>query len=160
MRGFAFRLEPLLSLRRHREQMLQVQLAESQRVMEAETVRLEAIRREIEDQARQSTRHHEKGPLDMEKLNLESSYLAVLERRLESQEALVDKLSRRVAEEREAVLQASREKKALERLRETLLLAFAREEARKELKDAEEVATTQHVRRQREQEGFAEQYGR
>lgn len=159
MRGFHFRLEPLLSLRRHREQTLQVQLAETQRLLEGELERRDAIRGEIVEETGRLAGYHEKGPLDMEKLNLECSYLAVLERQLENQEAVVDKLTRRVTEERAAVLQASREKKVLEKLRESLLLAFAREEARKEMKGAEEAATTQHVRRRQEQEGVLDQYG-
>jgi len=159
MRGFAFRLEPLLSLRRHREQTLQLQLAQSQRMLEEQNGRLEAIRAEMRNRAGHLAKHHEKGPLDMERLNLEWSYLAVLERRLEEQVVVVDQLARRVAEEREAVLEASKEKKALEKLREALLVAFAREEARREMKDAEEVATTRHVRRSQGQEGGDEQSG-
>ncbi len=148
-------MEPLLALRRHREQTLQVQLAESQRALEEATDRVEAIQAEMSSQAERLAKYQGKGHLDMDRLNLESSYLAVLERKLDDEVALVDRLAQRTAEDREAVLHASREKKALERLRETLLLSFAKEEVRKELKDAEEVATTRHVRRQQEEQGVS-----
>jgi len=155
MRGFTFRLEPLLSLRRHREQTLQLKLAESQRALERERSELQRLREEI--RARSASLHQQqgRGPLDMGRVSMESAYLILLEGRVAEQEVLVEKLARQVDGDREAVLEAAKEKKALERLREVQLVAFARAEARKEMKAAEEVATTRHVRRSREQEEVA-----
>ncbi len=148
MKGFQFRLEPVLNLRRHREETLQIQLAESQRTLDREIRRLRDLEAEMSDHTQRLARAQALGPLDIDRLQRESLYLALLERRLEEQRSTVEKQSRRVDEDREAVLQASRERKALEKLREALLLSFAREEARKEQKTAEDLATARHVRRQ------------
>ncbi len=151
MRGFHFRLDPLLALRRHKEQTFQLQLAESQRALEEAADRAVALESEIKELSARLAEFQGKGTLDLDRLDLESSYLAILERRLEEQLSLADQLTQRVAQDRESVLQASREKKSLEKLRESLMLAFAREESQKELKGAEEIATSRYVRRHRDQ---------
>ncbi|MHB0870616.1 MAG: flagellar export protein FliJ [Chloroflexota bacterium] len=152
MKGFHFRLDPVLTLRRHKEESLQVQLARSQRALEAEVGRLEALRWELKSQAVRLASQQTRGPLDMDQLNRGSAYLAGLESRIEGQSEAVESHRRQVEQDREAVLQASREKKAMEKLREALLIAFAREEVRKEQKGAEEMATTRYVRRQQGRE--------
>lgn len=146
MKGFRFRLEPVLTLRRHKEESLQVKLAESRRALETEAACLEALQGEMSLQKDRLASDLARGPLDTDRLHRESVYLGLLERRIQDQAGRVKKLADQVAEDREAVLQASREKKALQRLRETMLLSFAREEARKEQKVAEEMATTRHSR--------------
>lgn len=155
MRGFTFRLEPLLSLRRHREQTLQVKLAESQMALDRERSRLQRLREEIRARSASLSRQQGKGSLDMVRVSMESEYLVFLEGLVAQQATLVERLARQVDADREAVLEAAKEKKALERLREVQLVAFARAEARKEMKAAEEVATTRHVRRSRELEEVA-----
>lgn len=152
MKGFRFRLDPVLTLRRHKEETLQVQLARSQRALEAEVGRLEALKWELKSQAERLASQQTRGPLDMDRLNRGSAYLADLASRIEGQAEAVERCRRVVEQDREAVLQASREKKAMEKLREALLIAFAREEARKEQKGAEEMATTRYVRRQQGRE--------
>ncbi len=152
MKGFRFRLEPVLTLRRHREETLQVQLAESQRAMDAEVARREAIKFELGRHVERMARQQARGPLDVDGLNRDSAYQVALEQRLARQAEVIARLARQVAEDREAVLKASRDKKAMEKLREALLVAFAREEARKEQKAAEETATSRHVRRQQGRE--------
>lgn len=152
MKGFHFRLEPVLTLRRHKLESLQVRLAESQRALDDAVARLEALRQELRMQTERLSRQQGRGPLDVAQLDRDSAYLSGLERRIRSQTQVVEERRRRVEEDMEAVLQASREKKAMEKLREALLMAYAREESRKELKTAEEVATVRHVRRQQSRE--------
>ncbi len=149
MKGFHFRLDPILTLRRHREETLQIKLAESQRALEHEMSVLQSIRDEIDRQIERSARRQTRGPLDLGMLQQESAYQVALERRQEEHLLRVEECRAKVAEDRTAVLVASREKKALETLRGARLLSFVREEAHKEQKGTEDVATTRYVRQQR-----------
>jgi len=148
MRGFTFSLESVLSLRRHREESLQWQLAETERALEAETARLRELDLEIRSYSRRIAGYQAMGPLDVNGLLLESGYLSELERQRAEQARVVERLAQRVAEAREALVRAARDKRAIETVREVLLLAFMRETARAEQKSADEMATVRHVWRQ------------
>ena len=148
MRGFRFRMETILALRKQREELLQRQLADSQRALAAEEQRLQLIDEALKSQTKSFAELQMPGPLDMGRIRLESVRLAALESELSAQAGRVEREQKRVAEDREALLQASREKKALEKLRETLMLSFLHETARKEQKSLEEAATVRHVLRQ------------
>jgi len=148
VRGFHFRLEPVLTLRRHKEDALQCQLAESQRDLKLEVTRREMQEEEKRSQTERLAGYQLPGALDMDRLCIETNYQTVLEHRIEEKESLIRHMGVRLEEHRQAVLAASRDRKILERLKETLMVSFAREQARKEQKVAEEVATTRHVFRQ------------
>ncbi len=147
MRGFNFRLDSVLKLRRHREESLQRRLADLQRTLDQETARLKSIEDERRIQVERLATQQETGPLDVHSLWLSSSYLMELELRLQHQARLVDALNKDVADAREAVIRASQDKKALETMREGLLQTYEKEATRKEQKVADEVATTRHLLR-------------
>lgn len=148
MKGFRFRLEPVLTLRRHKEDALQVKLAESRRALELEKARRELLEAERLSQLERLATYQAPGPLDLDRLCREVDYRTVIEHRIVEKDEVIEGLAVRVEEDRQAVLAASRDRKALEKLRETMMLSFARELARKEQKAAEEAATIRHVFRQ------------
>ncbi len=148
MKGFRFRLESVLTLRRHVEESLQRSLADSQRVLEIEAAHLDEIERKFRNQIERLSRQDPRGVLDVNWSWLESVYRAALEAQLAEQSDVVGRLAQRVAEEREAVVRASRDKKALERTRQNLLLSFEREIAQKEQKVADEMASNRHTMKQ------------
>lgn len=151
MKGFRFRLQPVLALRRHKEETLRCKLADSERVLGAEIESLRRIDLEIKAQLDSLAERRGPGPLDLDSLSLGSEYLTALERRLDDQAERVGQLSKQVEDYRVAVLQASREKKSLEKLRRIRLEDFTRETNRSEQKVAEEMATTRHLLRQKRQ---------
>mgnify|MGYP005853734915 FL=1 len=144
-------MQPVLALRRHKEETLRRKLADSERVLGAEMENLRRIDLEIKAQLDGIAERRGPGPLDLDGLSLGSEYLTTLERRLDDQAERVGRLSKEVEENRVAVLQASREKKSLERLRRIRLEDFTRETNRSEQKVAEETASTRHLLRQRQQ---------
>ena len=148
MKGFHFRLEAVLAVRKHREEALQCELAEAQRVLDAEIVELGSIAAEIRERARTSIRGRQLGPVDVSVLAVEDSYQDLLRRRLVGQTARVEQQKQRVSEARDMLLQASRDKKALETYRENALVSFAKEMSRKEQRGAEETAGVLHLLRQ------------
>ncbi|MGI5836051.1 MAG: flagellar export protein FliJ [Chloroflexota bacterium] len=148
MKGFRFRLEPVLSVRHHREEMLQRKLAESQRLLDAERSKYESIKRSIQEGVARYCSGVQPGKLNIGEICLESEYLRYLERELIAQQQQVEIQERRVAKDLNALLQASRDRKALERLKENQQLAYYRELTHKEQNRAEEAAITRHLLRQ------------
>lgn len=148
MKGFRFRLEAVLAVRKHREETLQCELAEAQRVLEAEMAALESITAEMRERALNSVRGRQLGPVDVSVLAVEDSYQELLRKRLVAQTARVEQQKQRVSDAREMLLQASRDKKALETYRENELASFAKEMSRKEQRGAEETAGVLHLLRQ------------
>lgn len=145
MKGFRFRLESVLTIRRHKEDALQCQLADSRRALELEKARRDLLEAERLSQVERLAGYQTPGSLDLDRLCREVDYQTVLEHRIVEKERLVEDLGVQVEADRQAVLAASRDRKALEKLRETLLLSFAREQSRKEQKASEEAATIRYV---------------
>ncbi len=148
MKGFHFRLEAVLAVRRHREETVQCELADAQRVLDAEIAGLENISAEMRERVRTSVRGRYLGPVDVSVLAIEDSYQNRLRKRLVAQTARVEQQKQRVSEAREMLLQASRDKKALETYRENALVSFTKETSRKEQRGAEETAGVLHLLRQ------------
>ncbi len=148
MKGFRFRLEPVLAIRRHREEVIQRQLAESQRALEADRQALASTSTALERRVGEFNRRLQPGTLDMELVGLESKYLPFLKTELEDRTYRVQQQQERVAAEIEDLLQASRDKKALEKLEEKLRAGFLSEASRKDQNAAEEMASIRHLLRQ------------
>lgn len=128
--------------------MLQRQLAESQRLLAAERIRYESIENFLRIGIERFGGTVKPGKLDMGTISLESHYIERMEAELEAQEQRVEDQERRVAEDLEALLQASRDRKILEKLKENMESAFHRELANKDQKRAEELALSRHLLRQ------------
>ena len=145
MKGFHFRLESVLSLRRHKEEMRQTRLAQSLRSLEAEKNRLESIENNLKMGLARLAANVQPGELDIGAIGLESSYLQHMEAELREQRKRVEAWERQVAEDIDALLKASRDRKALEKLKESWKTAFLREATRKEQNGAEEIAMTRYL---------------
>lgn len=128
--------------------MLQRQLAESQRLLDVERSRYESIETSLRNGLVRFDRKVQPGELDMGTVCLESQYLKQTEIQLEKQKQRVEAQDRRVAEDLNALLQASMDRKALEKLKENMQLTFHRELAQKEQNRSEEAAITRHLLRQ------------
>ena len=149
MKGFRFRLEPVLSLREQREESLQSRLAESTRALERDVARLQQIDREIQRQMVHLAETYGGGALDLDEISRDNSYLHSLEQQRAHQKAVIAERTGQVEADRAAVLQASKEKKTLEKLRENMLGAFSQQVDRRENGATEEIASVRHLLRRR-----------
>jgi flagellar export protein FliJ len=149
MKGFKFRLQPVLAIRGNRLESLQRQLATSTRSLEAEKSVVQQLENEKDSQHRGFGRIGAPGPLDLGVLEVADSYLVSLDRQIVARSKVVEEKSLVVEEEREAVLGASRDKKAMEKLRADALVAFVQEIGRKEQSSAEELASARYLLRMR-----------
>ncbi len=150
MKGFQFRLESILALRKHREEAMQRELAGAQRALDRELAEMVKIETEIRSRMSARGRNHEPGPIDPGILSLEGSYIELLKRRLAAQRVRVEQQACLVSETRAGLLAASRDKKALETYRDKVMVSFTKEVARKEQATAEETAGVLHLLRRQE----------
>lgn len=146
MARFAFRFARLLWLKETREKERQRELAAALREAEAAQAALEDVERRLLERQRKA-RHALEGPVDPWRLLLASEDLARLrEQRLAAEERLSES-RRQVKERRQELLEAAKERKILEALRERDYEAFRSEEARREQRYMDELAQQTGERR-------------
>lgn len=138
MRRFEFSLQKVLDYRQRREEQALRAFAEAQAQLAQERAVLESLLHEREACLRRSQRRHR---LMMSMLTVEQTYLSALEERIVVQRERVTQAERLLEERRQALLEAQRERKALERLREKQYEQWRQEMLRVEQKALDELAT-------------------
>ncbi|GIV15901.1 MAG: flagellar export protein FliJ [Armatimonadota bacterium] len=143
MRRFVFSLQKVLDYRQQREEQAVRAFAEAQAQLLHEQAVLHRLLSEREGCLRRS---HRRQRLAVELLDVEQAYLSALEERIEAQRGRVVEAVRVLEEKRQALTQAQRERKALERLREKHYEQWRQEMLRIEQKALDELATARSVR--------------
>lgn len=149
---FKFRLEPLLSIKEHREKQCQKDHAVAASAVDRQKGQIAGIDRdrlETMDYQRQRS----VGPLSIAASLASSRFLVKLKRdRMEGTEFL-KALEKKAEEKRRILVQAARERKIFERLKEKQSLRFREEAEKAEQKELDEVAVTAFVRRGQKKRG-------
>jgi len=140
MSVFKFRLAPLLKLRAATRGERRAALAEAYRVDEVLRQRLAAVAGELQALGAERRRLAAPGAVNVDRL-VESQRYEIVARAQEAQlvrqrEGVAAEIQRR----RQALVEADREVRVLEKLRDRQAEAFRREEERKEAKRLDEVA--------------------
>lgn len=136
---FHFRFETLLNARRHAEECLQKELSEAQRTLADEQSVLKEkkkTRRQCLQEQRRKQRQGFRGP-DM---LLFQGYLQRLERDIDAQQRRVASAERKTGQKRQALIEAVKKRKILERLKEKDQESHRRALAEAERKFIDEVA--------------------
>ncbi|MCS6948885.1 MAG: flagellar export protein FliJ [Armatimonadota bacterium] len=139
MRRFEFSLQQVLEYRQRREEQMLRAFAEAQAQLAHERSVLDRLLTEREACLYRSQRQNR---LTIEILTVEQNYLSALEERIEVQRERVAQAERTLEERRQALIEAQRERKALERLREKQYEQWRQEMLRAEQKALDELATT------------------
>ncbi len=142
MRRFEFSLQKVLDYRQRREEQAIRAFAEAQAQLMHEQAVLHKLLIEREECLRRS---HRRQHLAVDLLDVEQTYLSALEERIELQRERVAEAERVVEEKREALIEAQRERKALERLREKHYEQWRQEMLRAEQKVLDDLATVRAV---------------
>lgn len=142
-----FTLQPALSYKTRLEEMRQMELAEIEIAFQQECHVLEALSQIEQAGYRELEQQHLTGQLNMDAIALYLFDLQTLQRRIEQQLTLLEDLSRRIGEKRGELIEASKEKKALEKLKGKYQKEIAQARAMTENKTMEDMATSQFHRR-------------
>ncbi|MCL5256736.1 MAG: flagellar export protein FliJ [Chloroflexi bacterium] len=115
----AFRLQPVLDYREHVEETLRVALAELERLLQKETKTLGILRDRHVVSMEGMLGHQESAQLDVPRIGLDLLYIQSLEERIKVQEQLIASIQDAVDRQREQLIEAAKEKKQLEKLKES-----------------------------------------
>jgi flagellar FliJ protein len=142
-----FRLEPVLSFRRDREEALQLELAALMAEQQAELSRLELLCR-ASTQAMDDLFGLQVRPrADVPAIEQGLLYLEALNGAIASQREVVDGVSVRVEAKRQEVVAAMQDRKAIEKLKERHEQAYAAWARRVEESALDDMATIRYHRR-------------
>ena len=147
MRRFRFALQGLEKMRQARVDEARLTLARSQGAQRAEEELIMNLGQEIENTAAEATRDD---ILDMTELLEEQRYTGELRRRRADALERLEGWIAVVEGDRQRLIKASQEHKALERLRERRYLEFVQDVLREEGQITDEVASTGDWRRRKE----------
>lgn len=143
MAKFKFRLETLLRLRGTARDERRSQLAQAYRaeeILQQQRLRLES---DLNELSKESCKAAEPGPLDVDRLLETRRYELVLRSQQQFLEGQRKTLEAEIERRRQALVEADREVRVLERLRERQLDRHRRDENRQEIKHLDEVAVRQ-----------------
>ena len=115
MKKFVFRLEPLLRLRRHREELEEIRLGDLMHERKQYKDEEEELQNRLGQTRRQMT---EQTVTTSEELNLYQRYAASLERRLLDLGLKLRKLDAHIELQRSVLVKARRHRKVVDRLKE------------------------------------------
>ena len=149
MKKFQFRLQAALTLRQRREEQLAVELAQARNRLLREKGQMERLASDREDLLRQSLAGRT-GRVDAEELCFRERLFTVMEEQIAEQRHLVIAVEREVESKLQERVEAKKETRALEQLREQSLRAHRLEAQREEQTFLDELASILSARKQRE----------
>ncbi len=154
MRKFRFSLQRLLDYRQKTEEKLLSELA----TLQAELEQAEARLRTVVAQKDAFAKRFEEilSDADADTARIAASYLSGLREQVDIQKAAVRQTKNRVLDKTEQVVEAAKERKALEKLRERRFLEHSRELDRQHQLFLDDLATLSHARASAEPDSSSE----
>jgi flagellar FliJ protein len=143
---FRFRLETILTQRRHVEESFQKELAEARQELAA----VQADLRESKGRRQQCLRDMRRKQRDhfrADDMLLYYPYLERLKQEIERHMKAAAAAERKVTQKRQALLEAVKRRKIIDKLKEKQLQAYLKTEAGREQRFADEAAAQKHARR-------------
>ena len=147
MKRFRFRMQGLEKVREAQLDRARLVLARSEAMRRAEEERIMKLEQGVRDTTATATRE---GVLDMTEVLAEQQYIAALRLQREGALERLESWIATVEQDRQRLLQASKEHKALERLRERRYLEFVQEVLREESQVSDESAAVSDWRQRKE----------
>jgi flagellar FliJ protein len=147
MSRFVFRLEPLLKLRESRRDECRASLAEGLRVDEVLRNQFGNLERELEALKEFCRRTASTGSVDIDRLVEAQRYELVTRAQQHNIAQQRETVTAEIARRRQALVEADREVRVLEKLRERQTDQHRREEEGREARRLDEVATQQTYRK-------------
>jgi len=141
-----FRLQVLLDQKRRLEDEAMRALGAHEADLRRATETMEILREAEETQIRHLDDLARAARFDAEISADATAYLERIERSIAAHHDVIAEAEARVAESRDALMEVLKEKRALERLREQHFETEAREEGRREAREADDITTARYTR--------------
>lgn len=148
MKGYQFRLQKVLDTCRIKEELIEVKLAELERLAESQRERLKSIEREEEAllSERQALREKQ-GSVAVEEEMFYENCLEALRLRIERMKMYLRQIEEQIRQTREELVAAAMERKVMEKLRDRDYENFRVEVERNNQKALDEIAVQRFTRR-------------
>lgn len=140
MRAFRFRLEKVLELRRQIEEDKKRQLSLLLFELRQLEARLSRLRSELEQQKKKLSHDLEESQVCIPRIEVFAAYLKRVMETIESVKDQMVQLHKKIERRRGELIEATKERKALESVRAKRLAEYLREEARGQVRFLDEVA--------------------
>lgn len=147
MKGYEFRLQKVLDTCRLKEELIEVKLAELERLAESQRERLKSI--EKEEEVLLSERRHlreKKGSVALEEEMFYENCLEALRLRIERMKMYLRQIEEQIRQTREELVAAAMERRVMEKLRERDYEHFRVEVERNNQKALDEIAVQRFTR--------------
>ncbi len=145
MAAFSFRLQKVLNYKQQVEDQKKQELFHLLKIFYEEEKVLHRLN-ELLLQTLSEFETKQEGDLDIQELLFYSAYIARVNREIEAQREKLVKLAHKIEKKRGEVIEASKERKILEQLREKKYKEFQRTEGRREQKFLDEIGNNAYVR--------------
>lgn len=143
---FRFRLQSLLQHRKHLEDDCQKDLARARTDLQKEEQALNRFQARKTDQQRKM-QDKQKGRHTVTEIRHFQNFLLALEQDIERQQQRVIEYQARFDEKRSNLMEAMKQRKILERLKENERHRYHRDQQKKERSQMDEVASGRHIRK-------------
>ena len=153
MPRFVFKLQPVLKHRQRLERDAQVELAARQAVVQQHEQELRLLQQSLQEANRDVRQHHLAGRLDMGFLMSHRRFVLGMHRKAMEVVQKMALAQRRVEEARGLLLEAARQRKIMEKLRERHLERWRAALAMREMNELDEIGTQLAVAEQRIEDG-------
>ena len=147
MKRFRFRFQRLLEIKEKMEERRKAELGEAVAVLNQERDRLAELRR-IQQFYRQGSRSLPGTPLDPSLLSLNSSYDQRLRREAQEQLDRIRQIEEEVEKRRQKLVDATKERRVYEILKERAVEAYQHERRRQEQMVLDEIGGQLYIRRE------------
>jgi flagellar protein FliJ len=146
LKKFSFKLEPVLNVRKSKEEELQRKLSKI----------LDRLQEAVEEMARTLGHRHtianqleefKKKPIGIEDLLTYQNYLENLDKRLTEQECRIHEIEQEVEEMRELLMQACKDKKIIEKIKERQKACYNLEALKQEINFLDEIGVIRNARK-------------
>jgi len=147
MPKFKFKLQPVLEHRQKKEDIFKKELAEVKKRFESEKLLLEELKQKLFD-LQSELREKQKSSFEISDIAAYSSYIDRVEGEIELKIIKLTEIAEDVKKAQKRLLEASKDKKILEKLHERKYEEFQKELERIEQGLIDELATIRHGRKQ------------
>lgn len=144
MPRFRFQLQALLDFRIRKEDELKRRLGELEKIMHAEQETLAELERSRQEAAARYE-ELESSDVDLERARLYRGFYRWLSSRIEDQQQVISELEDEMKIQRDRVVEAMRERKVVQSLRDSQFERFRLDELRREQAFLDDLATSRHV---------------
>jgi len=143
---YQFKLEALLSHRRHQEEVCQKQLARTERKLTAEKDKLQQLKGEMQQNVL-NLQAKQKEPINVSEIIISFNYIKKLSNSIDEQKKRVRDATQDVDQKRHELIVNVKKRRTLEKLKENEQLAYRHKLMQSERKLMDEAASVRHARK-------------